>query len=208
MAGKQKSTKPLIAQNRYGSASKAVRKPPKPLRSTAPKQRNIVSRALRWLFKRCVGLVWAVIWRSALMLALFTAAGVGYYRSTLPDLSALLDVRARGSVTLLDRNNEVFAWRGEQFGQAIDAQTISPHLRHAVLATEDKRFYRHFGLSPRGVLGAIRINMREGRSALSGHGGSTITQQNAKLLCLGLPFDRARWKSERAYEAACRACSL
>jgi len=142
------------------------------------------------------------------MLALFTAAGVGYYRSTLPDLSALLDVRARGSVTLLDRNNEVFAWRGEQFGQAIDAQTISPHLRHAVLATEDKRFYRHFGLSPRGVLGAIRINMREGRSALSGHGGSTITQQTAKLLCLGLPFDRARWKSERAYEAECRESSL
>jgi membrane peptidoglycan carboxypeptidase len=93
-------------------------------------------------------------------------------------------------------------------GQAIDAQTISPHLRHAVLATEDKRFYRHFGLSPRGVLGAIRINMREGRSALSGHGGSTITQQTAKLLCLGLPFDRARWKSERAYEAECRESSL
>ena len=148
MAGKQKSTKPLIAQNRYGSASKAVRKPPKPLRSTAPKQRNILSRALRWLFKRCVGLVWAVIWRSALMLALFTAAGVGYYRSTLPDLSALLDVRARGSVTLLDRNNEVFTWRGEQFGQAIDAQTISPHLRHAVLATEDKRFYPPFWIEP------------------------------------------------------------
>ncbi len=208
MAGKQKSTKSLIAQNRYGSAPKAVRNPPKPPRSAAPKQRNILARALRWLFNRCVGLIWAVIWRSALLLALFTAAGVGYYRSTLPDLSALLDVRARGSVTLLDRNNEVFAWRGEQFGEAIDAQSISPHLRHAVLATEDKRFYRHFGLSPRGVLGAIRINMREGRSALSGHGGSTITQQTAKLLCLGLPFDRARWKSERAYEAECRESSL
>ena len=59
----------------------------------------------------------------------------------------------------------------------------------AIIATEDKRFYSHFGVSPRGVAGAIRINLSEGRSPLSGHGGSTLTQQVAKLLCLGVPYD-------------------
>ena len=39
--------------------------------------------------------------------------------------------------------------------------------------------------------------MREERGALSRHGGSTITQQTAKLLCLRLPFDRAMEKRAR-----------
>ena len=39
-------------------------------------------------------------------------------------------------------------------------------------------------MSIRGIIGAIIINLREGRGPLTGHGGSTITQQVAKLLCL------------------------
>jgi hypothetical protein len=35
-------------------------------------------------------------------------------------------------------------------------------------------------------------------------GGSTITQQVAKLLCLGVPWDPEQWESEAAYEAECR----
>src|SRR5690606_18160089 len=54
----------------------------------------------------------------------------------------------------------------------------------AVLAIEDKRFYQHFGVDPIGVLGAIRINLSEGRGPLTGHGGSTVTQQLAKNLFL------------------------
>jgi 1A family penicillin-binding protein len=79
-----------------------------------------------------------------------------------------------------DRNGAVFAWRGDQFGGLVSAKTVSPHLKNAVIATEDKRFYRHFGISPRGILGAMRININAGRSPLSGNGGSTITQQVAK----------------------------
>ena len=91
-----------------------------------------------------------------------------------------MDDRQKGSVTLLDKDGQVFAWRGDQFGGLVFADTVSPHLLDAILATEDKRFYRHFGLSLRGILGAMRTNLFEGRSALAGHGGSTITQQVAK----------------------------
>ena len=52
---------------------------------------------------------------------------------------------------LLDRQGEVFAWRGDQFGGVVTAETVSPNLRNAVVATEDKRFYWHLGVSPRGV---------------------------------------------------------
>jgi penicillin-binding protein 1A len=77
-------------------------------------------------------------------------------------------------------------------------------LKNAVVATEDKRFFRHFGISPRGVASAVRINLREGRGALSGHGGSTLTQQTAKLLCLGVPYDPSEGMTETEYEADCR----
>ncbi|MFP4274860.1 MAG: transglycosylase domain-containing protein, partial [Paracoccaceae bacterium] len=122
--------------------------------------------------------------------------------------SAPHDGRARGSVTLLDKDREVFAWRGDQFGGAVTADSVSPHLRNAVIATEDKRFYSHPGIDPIGIASAIRINLSEGRGPLSGHGGSTITQQTAKLLCLGVEYDKDIWPTEAAYEADCRETSL
>jgi 1A family penicillin-binding protein len=124
------------------------------------------------------------------------------------DAADLVDGRARGSVTMMDARGEVFAWRGDQFGGVITANTVSPHLKHAIISTEDRRFYRHLGVSPRGVASAIRINLREGRGALEGHGGSTITQQTAKLLCLGRNYVPEEWKNEAAYEADCRRGSM
>jgi membrane peptidoglycan carboxypeptidase len=143
-----------------------------------------------------------------MVVALLVAAAVGYVMTTLPDITALLDGRARGSVTLQDFEGNVFAWRGDQFGGVVTTESVSPHLKNAIIATEDKRFYWHFGLSPRGIASAVRINLSEGRGPLSGHGGSTITQQTAKLLCLGVEYDPAQWESEEAYEADCRQGSL
>ena len=129
-------------------------------------------------------------------------------RAPLKPVTNLLDGRARGSVTLLDRNGQVYAWRGEQFGGQITAETVSPFLKNAIIATEDRRFYNHFGISPRGVASAVRINLSEGRGPLSGHGGSTITQQTAKLLCLGEPFDPTGSMTEAEYETECRRGTL
>jgi 1A family penicillin-binding protein len=153
-------------------------------------------------------LFWAVTWRGAAVVVLILALATGYYYAQLPEVSAVVDARARGSVTMLDRDGNVFAWRGDQFGGVIDPDTVSEHLVHAVVATEDRRFYRHLGVSPRGIAGAIRINLREGRGALEGHGGSTITQQVAKLMCLGVQFDPEVWESETEYEQDCRRTTI
>lgn len=166
--------------------------------------RRIFGGMFRWLFR----LFWGLAWRGAGVVSLLLLLAIFYFYTTLPPVGDLLDGRARGSVTLLDRNNDVYAWRGEQFGGQITAGTVSKHLKNAVIATEDKRFYRHFGLSPRGVASAVRINLRAGRGPLSGNGGSTITQQTAKLLCLGVPFDPSAGQSEAEYEADCRQGSL
>ncbi|MBU2956995.1 transglycosylase domain-containing protein [Paracoccus sp. 1_MG-2023] len=152
-------------------------------------------------------ILWGSVWRLAMTVVLLVGAATAYFYASLPEAEALFDGRARGSVTMLDRDGRVFAWRGETYG-AVDSTQIAPVLKHAVIATEDRRFYRHFGVSPRGVASAIKINMAEGRGPLEGHGGSTITQQVAKLLCLGETFDPTKYKNEAEFEAACRVGSL
>ncbi len=208
----------LVAERRYPAkkqAPKAQAKKTAPQKAKASKSarsRRPARKPSSSLFMRLFGWVFRLIWivtsRVALIGALALGIAVFYIYTTLPPFSDLLDGRACGSVTLLDRNGSVFAWRGEQFGGQITADTVSPDLKEAIIATEDRRFYKHFGVSPRGVASAIKINLSEGRSALSGHGGSTLTQQTAKLLCLGVPFDPTKWKNQTEYEADCRQGSL
>jgi len=222
---------PLRAERRY-SATTAARTgtgPAKPARATKPAKTTAGTTArrkraprgpggprdrrglfwpLRALLRWILRIVWAIGWRLGAITTVIVAGAVGVIWSGLPPATDLIDGRARGSVTMMDRDGEVFAWRGDQFGGMITTDTVSPHLKNAIIATEDRRFYAHFGVSPRGVASAIRINMSEGRSALDGHGGSTITQQTAKLLCFGRPYVASEWKSEAAYEADCRRSSI
>ncbi|MDJ0821961.1 MAG: transglycosylase domain-containing protein [Paracoccaceae bacterium] len=190
-------------------AAKAKSKPKAKTRKAKPRRsRNPIVAFLAAL----IGWVLRLIWRTsvaAVSVALIILMGAVFYTyTTLPELETLKDGRARGSVTIFDRDGAAFAWRGDQFGGVVNAEDVSPHLKNAVIATEDKRFYRHLGVSPRGIAGAVRINLSEGRGPLSGHGGSTITQQTAKLICLGVEYDPNVWDSERAYLADCRRSSL
>lgn len=215
MAAKDRGRGPLVADKRYSSSRAAPsgggpRKPAPPKTPRQPRKRVRGARPRRQhglvvgLIVTIWRVIWGIAWRGTAIGALILGGFVWYYFAQLPELEALVDGRARGSVTLLDREGEVFAWRGETFGGMITADSVSPYLHDAVVATEDKRFYWHFGISPRGIASAIRINLSEGRSAFEGNGGSTITQQTAKLLCLGVQWDPKVWKSEADYEKDCR----
>ena len=213
--GKKRSA--LVADKRYSGGKPgpkgAAGAPPQNGRRSARKSRSPRRRRglLGYLllpFAFLANLAWRLLWRGAFVVAVLILAAVGYVYTTLPPAVSLLDGRARGSVTMLDRNGEVFAWRGQQFGGAITTDTVSPHLKNAVVATEDRRFYSHIGVDPRGIASAVRINLSEGRGPLSGNGGSTITQQTAKLLCLGVPYDPTSGISEAEYEADCRRTTI
>ncbi len=163
---------------------------------------------LAGLIRLVMRVTWGVAWRIGAVGALVVGLAVAAIYQGLPPAATLVDGRARGSVTLMDRDGQPFAWRGDTFGGVIDSTKVSPNLKHAILATEDRHFYTHIGVSPRGILGAVAINLREGRGALEGHGGSGITQQTAKLLCLGRPYVPSEWKSEADYETDCRMGSM
>ena len=80
-----------------------------------------------------------------MVVALVLALATFYFETKLPPAKDLLDGRSRGSVTMLDDQGQVFAWRGETFDK-LTADNVSPWLRDAVVATEDRRFYHHFGV--------------------------------------------------------------
>jgi 1A family penicillin-binding protein len=136
---------------------------------------------LRFVFGGIFRIVWAFFWRVSLALGLVLAAVTGFYYTQLPAHENLFDGRGTGSVTMLDRDGNVFAWRGEQYGGELSVNEVSPYLVHAVIAAEDKRYYCHFGIDPIGITRAMYTNLRAGRVV---QGGSTLTQQVAKNVFL------------------------
>ena len=212
MSRKNGKKPPLVAERRFFKNAASKPRPAAKTRHTVKRgtNRRPAPRAI-WPVRLIAGLVrfatrviWGIGWRLGAGGALVLALASLYFYAQLPRLEKLVDAQGGGSVTLLDRNGQVFAWRGETFGGRITSDTVSPFLKNAVIATEDKRFYRHLGISPRGIASAIRINMREGRGPLDGNGGSTITQQVSKLICLGVEYDPQKWANEADYERDCR----
>ncbi|RWR27495.1 penicillin-binding protein [Sinirhodobacter populi] len=202
----------LVADRRPAATTsskgkKAAKPAPARKGSGGPRKpkRGLISGALVGLMQLFYRVIWGIAWRTTTVVLLILGVATFYFFSQLPEYTALLDGRNRGSVTMYDRHGEVFAWRGETYGGNVTADSVSPNLRNAIIATEDRRFYNHLGVSPRGVASAVRINLSQGRGPLEGNGGSTITQQVAKLLCLGVKYDPKQWKTEAAYENDCRS---
>ena len=85
------------------------------------------------------------------------------------------------AVTFLDRYGNEIGTRGIKHNNSVPLEEMPDHLIKAVLATEDRRFYEHYGIDFYGTLRALMTNARAGGVV---QGGSTITQQLAKNLFL------------------------
>lgn len=71
----------------------------------------------------------------------------------------------------------------------VSLDEISDYVENAFIATEDRNFYRHYGIDPRALARAMWVNISHGRVM---EGGSTITQQTAKTLYL--TQERTLWR--------------
>ncbi len=103
------------------------------------------------------------------------------YAPELPDTDALFNDAQQARVTLIAADGSVLAERGASGTAFVRLGEVSPLLRQAVIATEDRRFYSHFGLDIRGTTRALLSNLQAGGVVA---GGSTLTQQLAKNLFL------------------------
>ncbi|MGF1563382.1 MAG: transglycosylase domain-containing protein [Geminicoccaceae bacterium] len=100
------------------------------------------------------------------------------------------------SVTLLDADGRTLATYGERYGAYVPLGELSPWLAQAVIAMEDRRFYHHPGLDPIGIVRALQRNWQAGRVV---QGGSTITQQLAKISFLSHERSWQRKAQEALY---------
>lgn len=104
-----------------------------------------------------------------------------WYGLNLPDTSGLYNVKHTPSVSIVAANGEVLSHRGDLMGGYASLRDLPPYVPAAVLATEDQRFYWHFGVDPIGLSRAMVTNIRAGAYV---QGGSTVTQQLAKNVFL------------------------
>lgn len=93
------------------------------------------------------------------------------------------------SVTLLASNGSLISRRGAVTASPVDVRRLPAHVSEAFLAIEDRRFYRHVGVDPHGIARALWHDVRARRMK---EGGSTITQQLAKLVYLSSDRTAAR----------------
>ncbi|SBW08046.1 Penicillin-binding transpeptidase (fragment) [uncultured Alphaproteobacteria bacterium] len=143
-----------------------------PARRAAPPPRKsggLVGILKRWWL---AALIWA---------ALAVGAYLVWCAYGLPDVDAAAREPRRPAMVVEAADGRVLASYGDLHGGYVDIDRISPHLVHALLATEDRSFYHHFGVNPLSVARAMWVNYRAGAVR---QGGSTVTQQVAKNLFL------------------------
>src|SRR3569623_206576 len=101
---------------------------------------------------------------------------VGWLAVTAP-LSKSLQPPTPPSVTLLVSDGTPIAKRGAIVGKPVDASKLSKYVTGAFISIEDRRFYSHWGIDPRGIARALFRDIGAGGVR---EGASTITQQLAK----------------------------
>ncbi len=116
------------------------------------------------------------IW-SALILTII----IGYYYANLPSLQELETKNEKQIININYSNQEKITTLGNIYQDDIKFYQLPQNLINAVIATEDRRFFEHPGVDLLGISRASIVNYQSGRLA---QGGSTITQQLAKLLFL------------------------
>jgi penicillin-binding protein 1A len=160
--------------------------PPQPPREPEPEEpfradlKHARARKGRWIW-------WTLA--VVVVLALLTAAsGAGYVwwkylrdAPPLPSREALFAVNRAPGIRFEDRNGQVIATRGPRYGRRITLDTVPNYVPLAFLAAEDRRFYKHGAIDPYGIVRALNVNRKAGRTV---QGASTLTQQLAKGLFL------------------------
>ena len=92
-------------------------------------------------------------------------------------LSRALEPLPNPALLMLSADGHPIALRGAVKEAPVDVKSLNPLTPAAFVAIEDRRFYRHWGIDPRGIGRAMIANLRGGGVR---EGGSTITQQLAK----------------------------
>jgi penicillin-binding protein 1A len=131
--------------------------------------RRYLQSPLRLAFAGLVGAVGAAV--------LGLLGAYQYLRPSLPDVSAIKDIRLQVPLRVFSRDGRLIAQFGEQRRIPLPFEAIPGQMINAVLAAEDDRFFQHNGVDYPGLARAVIRHLLSGRKS---EGGSTITMQLAR----------------------------
>jgi len=106
-------------------------------------------------------------------------AVLGLFAPPLDPTVDLYAVNRPAAYTFLDAEGHEIGHRGAVVGRRLNLSDMPAYLPAAFIAMEDRRFYSHHGIDPRGLLRAVLLDIRAGHFVA---GGSTISQQTAKIV--------------------------
>src|SRR3989338_2025047 len=111
-----------------------------------------------------------------LLFCLFVIFLFFYYTWNLPRPEKFTESPFIQSTKIYDRTGKVLLYNiyGEEKREIIPFDKISDNMKHAVLASEDARFYQHGGIDIKALIRSVLIDLKLWSVS---QGGSTITQQ-------------------------------
>ena len=107
-----------------------------------------------------------------------TLVGLNYLAQDLPSLDALQSIEPSVKTVIFAANGDTLREFYTENRTIVPLSRIPVSLQQAVIAVEDRRFYDHYGIDLRRLVGVVWINLSTSRSP----GGSTLTQQLARNL--------------------------
>ncbi|NJN09182.1 MAG: penicillin-binding protein 1A [Richelia sp. RM2_1_2] len=123
--------------------------------------------------------VWATLGVSGGIIAV--SYGVWSIDKTLPSREQLNAASRERTLTIKAGDGTILYQQGEATREKLNIEEIPDKLQKAFIASEDRRFAQHSGIDIQGILRAVTSNLRS-RGVVEG--GSTITQQLARILFL------------------------
>ena len=117
---------------------------------------------------------------AGLVCGVFVGAFFAFTRD-LPQIQSLESFRPHAVTRIYSANKVVLDEIYLEKRDPIPLKQIPPYLKSALVATEDRKFYRHSGVDVKGIARAIIKDIKAGKFV---EGASTITQQLAKTLFL------------------------
>src|SRR4051812_34949804 len=104
---------------------------------SSPKPSRRLSKGI-WLLKAIILLA---IWGSVCL-----GAFVVWFGYDLPDIGRLQAVTRKPGISIVGQDGTLIATYGDIYGSTVAQKNLPPYIPQAILATEDRRFYKHFGI--------------------------------------------------------------
>ncbi|MFB3881474.1 MAG: transglycosylase domain-containing protein [Armatimonadota bacterium] len=135
-------------------------------------------RDIVWLALRFTNVSLLVLIAAAAGVLLGTYSGIA---EIIPRARDLGDIRPGQASRVLSAEGELLGQISTERRQFVPLEEMPPELQEAVIATEDREFYKHIGIDPRGI---VRAGLHDLLALGPRQGGSTITQQLARSVYL------------------------